>query len=178
MFYIQFCKWGKIWNCCLQNCLGFFQAFAWEMKWNKGSGRRGVKGCACRNVCADSDQWAILWSYVYSHRGFKKKQINNEAVVTMPKQRWLMKNMVELQPAMLYECSFIQHPRNKYASDGERTLPWNVVGVRQNLIRPHASKISSSHPRIKFKSSWARSMQAAPLLHYAWFWHLVTWAAF
>lgn len=114
----------------------------------------------------------------FIHTEGSKKQINKEAVVTMPKKRWLMKNMVEVQSAMLYECSFIQHPRNKYSSNGERTLPWNVVEVRQNLIRPHASKINSSHPRIKFKSSWAQSMQAAPLLHYAWFWHLVTWATF
>ena len=51
-----------------------------------GVGRKRVKGCVCKNVFADIDQWAILWLLVYSHRGFKK-QINNKAMVKMPKKR-------------------------------------------------------------------------------------------
>lgn len=37
-----------------------FSGLAWEMKWNEGSGRKGVKGSVCRNVFADIDQWVIL----------------------------------------------------------------------------------------------------------------------
>lgn len=39
----------------------FFQAFAWEMKWKEDLGRKGVKGCVCKNVFVDIDQWVILW---------------------------------------------------------------------------------------------------------------------
>lgn len=79
------------------------------MKWNEDSGRKGVKGCVCRNVFADIDQCVILWLEVYSQRGFKK-QINNKAMVKMPNKGWLMKNMVEVQSAILYEHFFFRAP--------------------------------------------------------------------
>lgn len=69
-----------------------------------------------------------------------------------------MKNTVEVQSALWYKCPFIQHPINKYASDGYRELPWNAAGARQISSEPALQRAAPRVHGSKFKFSSVKAL--------------------
>lgn len=69
-----------------------------------------------------------------------------------------MKTMVEVQSATQYECSFIQHPISKYASDGnEHSLGMSLEPSRISS-EPMLQRAVPCVHRSKFKFSCVKSL--------------------